>query len=514
MGLFDVGFDSPQPEEPKPPTPAMPNNGGLPGSGQGAMTGMTNTGVSTSQTPNLSPGVMPQKDAGAGVSDWGAMFNDQNAMYDRSMPTAPDPNAAAPGATAGGGAPTATDLGAFQSQINDSLTKLSAATDPTAHATAKDELSRTLFQTLSTAGHDVKWDNDTLMVDGRPYTVAGGDGPQATPGSMGSGFTPAPPANPRDALMQSLAAPQGQASLNNTLAQGGIADPSLTGNESTWQPTTAPLYTPGEIGFDDIPQFTREGLVGEMEGDPTSMKANSLIDSILSHPESMDAHTTDTMKAKYKDTLAEQQRQEEEDMLGFGSSAGIADSNWLASQRLASRRGRDMGVAKANQDVDIQAAKQNQQDRLNAAGVGLSRQQTHNAAIQAATNASLQKSAITGDRLQLRESVKQEAARLRISQEQVMSNFILEKQRNMIQKYGIDVGAQLDAQKLNQLDAHHREDLMQKMAELDAHMADSAAGRGQSADQFGQRMQFDYDQFNHQLDNDEWEHQYKETQDT
>lgn len=53
----------------------------------------------------------------------------------------------------------------------DTLRQINDATDPTQAAMLQDKLGRELFQTLTQQGHDVKWQGDQLMVDGRPYVV-------------------------------------------------------------------------------------------------------------------------------------------------------------------------------------------------------------------------------------------------------------------------------------------------------------------------------------------------------
>lgn len=602
MGLMDTPWDEPAAK----PDPLATNaNGGTPGSQAGSMTGLSNTGVSTTNTPTLQPPPAVKSVTGSAIPGGAETAGVSGTWGGITTSAAPLDNAT-PGSVS---TQTQQQVQGFDSQISAMLSKLGSATDPTQHAMAKDELSRTLFQQLSTAGHDVKWDGDNLMVDGRPYTVAGSTpaptgvagtgangvpsrpadlasalsmanqiayggnakhtdpnyweklwahdpdyawrrmlgeqaGPQdaATTGpfagqSVGGGTAGdagyqapsfAPSSGMASALQSSLTAPRpAPATLAGVKAAGGIQDPALPSDLAGWRPSTSPLYTPGDISFSDIPEFTRESMLGEMTGDPTSMATGGLVNQILAHPESMDQHTTDTLKAQMKDTVAEQQQQEEQDMQSFGAASNISDSNWLASQRLASRRGRDMAVAKGNQDVDIQAAKQNQADRLNAAGVGLQAGSQRQSAVATATSAALQKSAVTGDRMQLREQVKQAAAQMQLSQDQVMSNFILDKERNLTSRYGIDLGAQIDLEKLNQSDSQHREDLMAKLAELEETLsmqkygvdantamqkygidANTSLGRdklAQDDSQFGASLNFQYDNLNNNINQSGWD---------
>lgn len=70
-------------------------------------------------------------------------------------------------------------------QYQSLMSQAQSATDPTSRATAVDALSRQLQGDLEADGHTVAWKNGQLVVDGRPYEVAGavGDtGASTTPG--------------------------------------------------------------------------------------------------------------------------------------------------------------------------------------------------------------------------------------------------------------------------------------------------------------------------------------------
>lgn len=72
------------------------------------------------------------------------------------------PSAATPGAPA---TPPA---------YQDIMTKIGATQDPQQKAVLQDQLARQVFTTLKGNGHDVKWQGDQLMVDGRAYVVGQG----------------------------------------------------------------------------------------------------------------------------------------------------------------------------------------------------------------------------------------------------------------------------------------------------------------------------------------------------
>ena len=86
-----------------------------------------------------------------------------------------------------------------------------------------------------------------------------------------------------------------------------------------------------------------------------------------------------------------------------------------------------------------------------------------------------------------------------------MSNFVLEKEKNILQKYGIDLGAQIDMAKLNEQSQEFKEDLAFKMQQLEQTMAMQGRSLGQQNDQFGQEMKYKYDVFNEDLNQRDWE---------
>lgn len=400
----------------------------------------------------------PSQDAGF-TSPWGNT-GISGGMYDinREPQQQATPTPTAPVDRAG--ATSTPDFGSLVNRVN-------AASNPQDAAVAQDKLSRDLYSSLSSAGHDVKWGPDgSLMVDGRAYTVAG----------SGGGAIPT----------------FGQAVSDI----GGLGQ--MPSDLAGWRPTTAPLYTPGEIGFGDIPGFDYSSLMGELQNGQLGASNRALIQGIQDNPSMLSPQVVDTMKAQLKDTLAGQQQQEEEDLKGFGAQSGISDSRWLAGERGRSRRGRDIAIAQGNQNIDIEAAKTRQADRLAAGQLGLQAGSQKTAQVQAAASASLQKAGETGDRMQLRESVKQAAGQMKLSQDQVMHNFIAEKEKNLLQKYGIDLGARIDLAKLSEQSREFQEDLLFKMSSLDKQLA-------QSSSQFGAGLDFQYAGLNEKIDQDNWQ---------
>lgn len=108
-------------------------------------------------------------------------------------------------------AKSGTEVGAASADVTakfkDLATQLAAATDPQQKAILHDKLSRDVFGSLSDAGHDVKWDGDQLVVDGRRYIVNGSgvsaDGASAPAAGSGTAAPGSPaPGSARTVLME------------------------------------------------------------------------------------------------------------------------------------------------------------------------------------------------------------------------------------------------------------------------------------------------------------------------
>jgi len=502
-------------------------SGGITGGLGGAMGGLYTGPVAGGARPPQPPVAPPSKPTGGVMS--GGFYNPAGGGYGDSMGgvyTGPPQGGERPAGGTGGttltgpGSAPNTGKAAPPQQFQTMLGNIQKASTPQEAAVAHDQLARQVSTSLSDAGHDVKWqDQNTLMVDGRPYTVAGAPGHTiaggaATTNAMGAGGGGGGAATTNTMPLGQAPAPQVDANDWTSQAMQSAQQSLLPGDLQDWRPTQGNLYTPGEIGFGDIPEFTRESLMNEMEGGQVNQNTNALLNDILKNPTALSDQVVDTLKAQQRNTLSEQQQQEEENMRAFGAASGISDSPWMGSQLLGSQRARDMASAKANQDIDIQAANTRMGDKRAAAQLGMTAGQQHSANVQAAANTSLARAAATGDRLQLRESVKQAAAQMRLSQDQVMSNFVLDKEKNLLQKYGIDLGAQIDAAKLNQASQQFKEDLMFKMHQLDEQLGMQGRQLGSEENRFAQDLQYKYDVFNQGNYDTDWERQWKMTHDT
>lgn len=412
---------------------------------------------------------------------------------------------------------------------------------------AADRAARQTYSSLKAAGHDVKWQNGQLMVDGRAYTLGTGGGagqgqsfssPQDRSYTGGS----AQDAGPQPAMRPSggsIRDPNYARQLISYYAQQPGADPSLASNPDYWvqkmtsgefgddqsyaehkmqtafhdapgggggssamgsvyAPSYAQIqgmgfpqysapdnaapwgadgpavYTPGEIGFGDIPNFTWESLLQQMRSGRSSGALDDLMTNLLQHPESLDPHTVDSMKAKMKDTLAEQGQFEDQNLKGMGATMGIADSPWLTSERAAATRGKNAAIATGNQNLDITAAQTNMADKRAAAGAGTSYQSMRDSQVMNTVNAGLQRASITGNRLALRESVAQAAAASRQSAQSIMANWIMQNS-----------GLKLSYAQLNSQNSQFLEELMMKVQAMQL-----------QDQQFGADLGFRYGSFN------------------
>lgn len=108
----------------------------------------------------------------------------------------------------------------------DALERIQSAPDPQTAAIEQDRLARELYTSLQADGHDVKWQGDQIIIDGRPYTIAGAGSTTptaaATATATGSADTLQPTA------LSATAAPAPTSTTAGYSAQR--VDPNLTGS--------------------------------------------------------------------------------------------------------------------------------------------------------------------------------------------------------------------------------------------------------------------------------------------
>jgi hypothetical protein len=499
------------------------------------------------------------------------------------------------------------------------LDQLRQEADPSKQAMLRDQLSRSLFTSLKDGGHDVKWQGDQLIVDGRPYEVGGGAAPTGgggdAPGAQrptgeapvldrpqgdglgfggrygampGSGYEAQKWSDPnstsakyitgRSIDYEAMRRIPDEAGRKAFLAQEverikplleqagwtvhevkgdgavisgngyppgfvdlvgdieGAATPAYTddasraggggggmppalpplspsapigagntpfqqyttpaaGPQPSWAPGQGPTYTPGDITLDDLPNYSFDDIFGMLTADDE--KSAALLDDLLANPESLDQHTIEMLQARAKEELAQQQLLEEEEIKRMGGSLGIEDSNWLKSERLASRRDRDMGVVKSNRDIEIEAARTNTADKRAAAQLGLSydtmKSGERQAAAALAADVTLKQAALRGDRMALQESVKQKAAELGISEDQVMSSWLLGLADDATRNRAISAE-----------DARSIRELAQRDKEFGYEIAYRLAALAQQDEQFGAQWGLDWTRLQHDIDQDHY----------
>jgi len=516
-------------------------------------------------------------------------------------------------------APTAPAAGAGQraSGYRQTVEQIRTTQDPKQQAILKDQLSRSLYSDLKTQGHDVKWQGNQLIIDGRPYIVGGDDTaaasgiqseedsvvvdpppvdhsewdtdgydpPQYTAGAAGaapsgwdqakwdnpshqtpkyvggrifSNFDANDPAqvsaaaaevakaypgaqfNGKDKIRlpwgevidfvenasgpgpkrfawqsdrdpQNAPAPQSAPGLTSSIAAPGAAGVPVSGEQpSAYAPPnqgapasnqfnlSAPTYTPGEISDDDIPNFSFEQMLSQLKGDQTDAQLEEMILSYLKNPESLDALTVDTMKAKSKDELAEMAELDEQELRALGASMGIDDSPWLASELMSTRRGRDRALVESNRNIDLEAATTRGAERRAAAEMGASyansRTSQKQAMVALAADTSLKTAALRGDRMAFRESIKQKATELGLAADQLQLNYTMGLIDDATRRYGINVGASIDREKLAQAGREFQEELAFKIMALE-----------QAERQFGAQYGLDFAKTQHQIDEDHYQ---------
>lgn len=213
----------------------------------------------------------------------------------------------------------------YRSQVQ----ALQNETDPARAAQLQDALARDLYASLQQAGHDVSWEGNQLMIDGRLYDLADARG---TAGGSGGGG-------------------------------GGSTGPRASGY--------APVDPLDDLTYGNA--FNNAGYYRFAGIDPTAADAETeaLVLSILRNPESMTPQVIEQLKARSKDELAEMQRSREGELTDSRFRLGYEQSSpFFESERAASRRDYDTALVGGNRDIDIAAATTNFGDRLSALNAG------------------------------------------------------------------------------------------------------------------------------------------------
>lgn len=489
-------------------------------------------------------------------------------------------------------APTAPSTPSVPPAYQQAVAEIQSEADPVRRATLQDQLARRIYQDLKNAGHDVKWQGDQLIVDGRPYVIpgipqrsaaeqqqmaahaamaqkaaqqaAGGTPPPTTAAASGAGASPVPPGYEPDkwnnaehntakyvagrtvaaggsvqdvvaALQQhghqarvigddkiayydpelgrevivdvigglnageyrpqwyiaeaaGSAAPQGlpsfAASGPSATGAAGVQTassviPPKPGDDWVWTgsgwvppthpdarlaqpppgtpggqsgfPTTGPSYTPGPIDtLEDFDPLAQTQVDEELD---------AAVRRLLETPSALDERTVEMMKAASREELAAMAAQQDEALRTMGYAGGFADSPWLASERMAGQRARDEAIVASNRAIEIEAALRRKEDERAAVAAAQSY-----VALQ--SDNAFRTAAMQGDRMALREAVQQKAAELGLSADRLQLDYTLAIMEDVTRRYGIDVAAAIDREKLAQAGREFQEDLAFRYAQL------------------------------------------------
>lgn len=110
-------------------------------------------------------------------------------------------------AASGVGAKSQASADGISAKYTTQLQQLKSTTDPRQKAVLQDQIGRSLYSEFKAAGHDVSWDADQLVVDGRRYVIGDGStgAPDVMPRTDGAGAPPAPEmAQPAGAMPTNL----------------------------------------------------------------------------------------------------------------------------------------------------------------------------------------------------------------------------------------------------------------------------------------------------------------------
>jgi hypothetical protein len=258
-------------------------------------------------------------------------------------------------------------------------------------------------------------------------------------------------------------------------------------------------YTPGDISFADIPDFTAEDLAAQLghytPGDLSDLAPSALdtqlaaaASDLLAHPTGLSDQAIAELKAKSKDEIAEQADADRRNLIATSYARGLQDSDYTAAAQQAARLARDQALIGSNRDIDLQAAETRAADERAAlstvAGVAgqqaaqrLSadqlREQTsqasassQQAAVSTATQAALQRASLTGNRMALRESVNQAAAQLGISAAQLQQQWTIAQMQDATQRLGLQLNADQFAAELQERGREFAENLSLQLATL------------------------------------------------
>lgn len=237
-----------------------------------------------------------------------------------------------------------------------------------------------------------------------------------------------------------------------------------------------------EMGISDSPWMAAERLQGRRDRDAAVIAGNRGIDIEAAKTNAGDRRAAGTLAASYVDSkgrlkLAQRQQEFSEQSEGEKNKQASTASKQARAEYLT-------GVKTGNADRALEAAKlrtqadvANNQNLFNSAKLRQDR-------VLGTVDADLKRAAATTDRLSLREQASQAAAELGISRDKLMSDWLQALMDDATQRYGIDIAATVDREKLAQAGAEFKENLAFQIMALDKEMGFKYAQLGESGRQF------------------------------
>ncbi len=314
------------------------------------------------------------------------------------------------------------------------LDQMRTTVDPAQRSVLQDQLARSVTQDLQRAGHDVKWQGEQLMVDGRPYVLGSGQvqahGIQGAGESMARGaggmmaqghgevgfetmptggeapITEEPyPYAPHDPVDTETWPDEPEAPIHPGAPGGGGGGPAPGGGGGGGGGGDVPVsttpevggggggggfdtaggYVPGDIPFDDIPSMTYDELMAEMgpnyvpgeistgalgPGAEMNEAVESGVLGLLDDPYSINDQILAQQKAESKDSRAGIYQQELDEIAMAEGNLNLGDSRYTDAARRGSRRSMREGIVGDTRTLDLAAASTRKEDERKALALG------------------------------------------------------------------------------------------------------------------------------------------------
>lgn len=237
-----------------------------------------------------------------------------------------------------------------------------------------------------------------------------------------------------------------------------------------------------DLGVDDSAWLRSEQLTSRRNRDAAVTAGNRTVDIEAAKTNAGDRRAAAALGSSYVDSkgrlqLAQRGQAFTEQQAGESNKQASTASKQARAEYLT-------GVKSANADRALETAKlrtqadvANNQNMFNAAKLRQDK-------VLGTVDADLKRAAAATDRMALREQAAQAAAELGISQDKVMSDWLQSLMADATQRYGIDIAASVDREKLAQAGSEFKEDIAFRIMALDKELSYKYATLGESGRQF------------------------------